>query len=555
MERCPTTRTDTHPAALRYAVDVRDNTLSRREFLTRTTSLGLSAAGAYALIGMSAPAHAASHMIQGGEVRIEGFVRALGDPRSFSSPTMSNFTRGWLENLVEYNRDGSFRGILLQGWSVNEDATEYTLNVRPGVTWNDGTPFTADDVAFNIERWCDRTVENNSMASRMATLIDGATGKASGGAIEVVDGLTIRLRPKTPDVTLIAGFADFPAGIVPRDFGGDVLAMPKGTGPYLPDAYEVGVKAVLVKNTNHNWWGKGVIGEAALDRIEFLDFGSERTAIAAAVEADEIDMLTDSPGDFVPLLDSLGWESSEAITADTLVTRTNQTAEIDGKRPYADVRVRRALAMAVDNSICLELGYAGRGLVAGNDHVCQLHPEFAQLDPPVHDPQAAMALMREAGMAEFEFEILSIDDDWQKDTSDVIAAQLRDAGFNVRRKVLPTSNFWNGWNRFPFSSTHWLQRPLGVQVLALAYRSGEPWNETGFSNAEFDSTLAEAMAIADADTRRSVMKRLQTIMREEGVIIQPFWRSIYRHHKPGLLGAEMHPSYEVHVYKLGWESS
>jgi peptide/nickel transport system substrate-binding protein len=90
-------------------------------------------------------------------------------------------------------------------------------------------------------------------------------------------------------------------------------------------------------------------------------------------------------------------------------------------------------------------------------------------------------------------------------------------------------------------------RPLGVQVLALAYRSGEAWNETAFSNAEFDELLTKAMSIADADKRRVIMKRVEEIMQEQGVIIQPFWRSLYRHYRSNVGGAEMHPTFEMHL--------
>ncbi len=155
-------------------------------------------------------------------------------------------------------------------------------------------------------------------------------------------------------------------------------------------------------------------------------------------------------------------------------------------------------------------------------------------------------------MADFEHELISIDDDWRRNTSDSVAAQLRDAGFKVNRTILPGSTFWNDWAKYPFSATDWAQRPLGVQVLALAYRSNEPWNESGFANAEFDAELGKALSIADADTRRASMAKLQKIMQDEGVVIQPYWRSTYRHHKENVIGAEMHPTFEIHVYKLGW---
>ncbi len=115
--------------------------------------------------------------------------------------------------------------------------------------------------------------------------------------------------------------------------------------------------------------------------------------------------------------------------------------------------------------------------------------------------------------------------------------------------MLPGSTFWNDWTKYPFSATEWNMRPLGVQILALAYRSGEAWNESAFSNAEFDSLLAEALSISDVDARREVMAKLQKIMQDEGVLIQPYWRSIYRNFDPKVKGAEMHATFEHHHYK------
>jgi peptide/nickel transport system substrate-binding protein len=528
-----------------YAEECRAGQLSRREFLTRATALGASAAAAYGALGLAAPARAQETPVSGGTLKMSMETRALKDPRTWDWSELANFSRGWLDYMVEYNRDGSLRGMLLESWEANADATVFTLKVRPGVKWNNGDDFTAADVVHNIERWCDATVEGNSMAARMGTLVDETTKKMREGAVVAVDDSTVTLNLTAPDIAIIVGMADYPAAVVHQSYdNGNPAANPIGTGPYLPEADEVGVRQVLVRNPDHTWWGTEVYGGPYLDRIEYIDLGTDPASVFAAASSGEIDATYRTDGDMLPLYEGLGWEVSDAVTAATIAVRFNQSGP-----PYDSKEVRKALQLAVNNAIVLELGYAGLGMVGENHHVCPIHPEYAELPPLTVDPAGAKAAIEAAGHAATEFELISLDDGWQAATCDAVAAQIRDAGINIKRTILPGSTFWNDWLKYPFSATEWNMRPLGVQIYSLAYRSGVAWNETAFNNADFDAGLAKALSIADADARREVMADLEKIMQDEGVVIQPYWRSVFRNYRAGVKGADTHPTFEHHHYK------
>ena len=140
-----------------------------------------------------------------------------------------------------------------------------------------------------------------------------------------------------------------------------------------------------------------------------------------------------------------------------------------------------------------------------------------------------------------------------KNTADAIGAQIREAGIKIKRTVIPGTTFWNDWTKYPWSTTEWNMRPLGVQVYVLAYRTGGAWNETHWSNTDFDKKLDKALAIADPDKRRVIMKELEQILLDSGIIIQPYWRKLYRHTTDKVHDFPMHQTFEMHMDKV-WMS-
>jgi peptide/nickel transport system substrate-binding protein len=401
-------------------------------------------------------------------------------------------------NLTRLKPDMTVEPDLAISWEPNATLTEWTFKLRPGVTFHDGSPLTADDVVATINALLDPK-----------TASPGRTNVGPIKEVAAVDPLAVKF-------TLTGAYADLPvaltylnARIVPaKVIAGDLASLSttaNGTGPFKLASYEPDRRIVVERNPAYYDPARPY-----LDCIELLVY-PDRTAEASAMFSGEIDLLlTTTPGEYERLVKADGVKA--------LRTPSGQFLNINlgcDQKPFNDVRVRQALALAVDREATVGFVAGGYGM-PGNDTPLSSAYHFYK-NIPLKKPDIAKAkkLLADAGYPNgIDLTLVASD---KPSTRTQLGVAVREmaaaAGFRINVQTMPHATYLDQvWKKGNFYVGFYNMQPTADAIFNLLYTSNAAWNETRWNNADFDAVINAARLETDEAKRKALYAKAQDMM-------------------------------------------
>lgn len=354
---------------------------------------------------------------------------------STCNPSCRMVLKSVYDTLTLYGEDAEIHPNLLESFEPNEDFTEWTLTPRSGITFHDGTPFDAAAIKANLEAAKAGFVTSNA-------LLNVETIELSEDGSSVVVGMT---SPWAQFPIFLAdqrqvGYMASPAWLAAVEAGTAEPTEPVGTGPFIFESYEAGGSFIATRNPDY--W-RADEGLPYLDEIEFRVIVDGQTRMNALLSG-EIDIMHTSSGG---LIGDLREEDSIELTESTAYGQTDYTLLNVGNpdSPLNDVRIRRALAMAIDRDVVIERRSSGIGENANGPFGPNQIGHLDETPYPEYDPAAAQALVDEykadMGVDSVDISYTTTSDPESLETGELLRQFWDQVGINVELAQIEQGQF------------------------------------------------------------------------------------------------------------------
>lgn len=420
------------------------------------------------------------------------------DPHAFTTGDL-DFSRFQVvyEKLTDISAEGVFEPQLAESLEPNAKADEWTIRLRPDVTWHDGSELTADDVVYSLQRILNP--DEPLLGASTLFMVDPKK-------VKKVDARTVRIGLNRPWVDLPSQLGQRSNSIIKDGTKDFTLENSNGTGAFKLDAWTAGESYAVVRNDNY--WDSG---KPYLDRVE-INAINELTARLNALQGGQVDvveMLDPSQAKIVDGAADLVLLASPPGGMTPIKMNTQQA-------PFDDNRVRQAFRLLADRQKLVDSALQGFGDV-GNDLFSPADPLYnSELAQREFDPEQAVALLKEAGVADQTFILDASDAVPEMSSSALVFAEIaKEAGVKVQVKKHPVDSYWSEtYGKTPFQYTDFGYRPFFAQWNQSFQSLNE--TETNWSNPEAERLFDLAIAETDEARRKEIAFELQEVVWNEG---------------------------------------
>ena len=446
------------------------------------------------------------------------------DPSQQDETITNTMGRYMYDGLLNNDALGVPRAALAESWTIGDDNLTWTFSLKKGVTFHDGSDFTAEDVAYTVE------VCRTSLLKNFTAAID---------RVEVVDPYTVKIITKAPTAVLLESLAAL--RILPKAYRtklGETAfnQAPVGTGPYV--FVEWVKEDHIAMKANEQYWG----GSPKIKKVTFRPISNAATRTAALLTG-EVDIIEDVPVRDVDKLKNTEGLSVVDRPSERLIylhvdSHRPQGPGIIGldKNPLADLRVRKALSLAINRDSIVKMIMNGNAY-ATNQMVLKGRRGYVEDMPaPKYDPEEAKKLLAEAGYPDgFKVYLDAPNGRYPNDgqVAQALASQLTKAGIQIELRLHPKTTFFDFVRPGDKSSlvmTGWSE-PIDVGEMAsvLFYTRGKNPAKGGsnrghYANPGFDALVDEADGTADPGKRRVILEKAARMIVEDGGIVPLYFQ-------------------------------
>ncbi|GGH14179.1 ABC transporter substrate-binding protein [Alsobacter metallidurans] len=397
------------------------------------------------------------------------------------------------EGLTRVDRTGATKPALAESWTISEDGKTYTFKLRAGVTFHDGAPFDATVAKYNLDR------------ARAPDSVNPQKGVfAPIETVEAVDPVTLKVTLKQPTGNFLFGLG-WPASVMlSPTSAADAKTKPIGTGPMKFVNWAKGSSVELGKNDRY--WGTPIKIEKAVFKVI-----GDASASFAALMAGDIDAYPLYPAP--ETLDQFRADPRFKVVVgstegETIVALNN------GRKPFDDVRVRRAVSHAVDRKLVIDGAMFGLAKPIGS-HFAPQNAGYVDLTGKYpHDVAKAKALLKEAGVAEgTKLRLVLPPPDYARRSGQIIAAQLKAVGLDV--EIVPME--WAQWLSDVFKGKNFDMTIIShVEPLDLDIYARDDYY-FDYKSPAYRAIYAELAATVDQEKRLSLYRKAQERIAEDAV--------------------------------------